>query len=483
MKRRNFLKSMSLLGSTCMLPSLLQKQGFISPAQASLSKRELIHARALVLNEIGYVKPTVMPQIISIFLYGGPSELAGNLTNINEIDDNSQNPYNSNMRRDANNSVVTPNGFWGGAGGEVMERMVGKGRLSVYRTIHRVKDDSKAHRPSIFSNLTGAIGVDDSRPGIATNLAAILAANNAIAEDALFPFVTFEGETVVFNQGSLSVPLGLKPISLDKDLRNPYARSENSFLGESNSIIDSLAQNASQSSASQFSKVIEAFKKRGEIEVFVNQLKDKLDNLTLPNDPDRATDDPAELSYPDNNFGNRLKAAVNLAINNPDSVFISLGSGGLGGWDDHDSALEKYSRRMRDLMLALEVAAKHLEVEGKGNVVINVFGDFGRNVNLNNSMGWDHGNNQNLFTVGASQSAGSNIPGRELGKIVGKTERIGKAKVNRQFTTPTADSYQCEPFSIASSIYGYFGIQNPEKLTGEPPIDETAPNEWINPDA
>jgi uncharacterized protein (DUF1501 family) len=108
------------------------------------------------------------------------------------------------------------------------------------------------------------------------------------------------------------------------------------------------------------------------------------------------------------------------------------------------------------------------------SVVINVFGDFGRNVNLNNSMGWDHGNNQNLYTLG-----GSGIPGRALGKLVGRTHRIGTPFQNRQFTSPTADSYQCEPFSIASTIFKYFGVQNPEVLTGEPAIDESnnVPNE------
>lgn len=168
------------------------------------------------------------------------------------------------------------------------------------------------------------------------------------------------------------------------------------------------------------------------------------------------------------NFGNRLRAAVSLAIGNPDTVFISLGSGGLGGWDDHSGAIEDYVPRMRGLMEALQVAIRHMILEDADNIVINVFGDFGRNVNLNGSMGWDHGNNQNLYTLG-----GSAIPGRGLGKLVGKTYRIGTPFENRQFTSPTAGSYQCEPFSIASSIFRYFGVQNPEVLTGEPAIDES----------
>jgi uncharacterized protein (DUF1501 family) len=129
---------------------------------------------------------------------------------------------------------------------------------------------------------------------------------------------------------------------------------------------------------------------------------------------------------------------------------------------------------MQALMDALEVAAKHMRLAGADNIVINIFGDFGRNVNVNNSMGWDHGNNQNLYTLG-----GSAIAERALGKLAGTTKRIGTPFENRQYTSPRNSSYQCEPFAIASSMFKYFGVQNPEILTGEPPIDESddIPNE------
>lgn len=471
MKRRDFIKSLSVLGGVALAPSMF---GRLPEALASVPQRRLVNARAIALGEIGYTRPTVMPQVISIFLYGGPSELAGNLTNMDEIDAGSQNPYNGVLVPSRNGSAVTPNAFWQGAGGDRMEDMIAKGRMSIYRTVNRVKDDSKAHRPSIFSNLTGVVGEEDDRPGIATNLAAVLSANGVIEPEAPFPFVTFEGESVVFNQGGISLPLQLKPIALDRRLRNPYQRKDNEFVNQTNAQIDALANQVAQASQSRFAKVIESMQKRGEIEAFVADLQDKVANGVLPIDPD----DPAtQLSYPNTNFGDRLKAAVNLVINNESTLFVSLGSGGLGGWDDHDDALDKYSSRMANLMTALDVAAKHLEAAGKRNVVITVFGDFGRNVNLNNSLGWDHGNNQNLYTV-----SGDAIDGRQLGKIVGKTQLIGTPKVNRQFTSPTSDSYQCEPFAIASTIYKYFGIQNPEALTGEAPIDEAGTaNEWVNP--
>ncbi len=499
MKRRDLIKAMGLLGGATLIPSMLGGRGFIADANASgISQRKLINARAFVLGEIDYVKPVVLPQVINIFLYGGPSELGGNLTNIREINDGSPNKYSTNIVNNQGDfgGFVTPNHFWGGgnngAGGEVMEDMIAKGRLTILRTLNRVIDDSRAHRPSIFSNLTGLTGMEDDRPGMATNLASILSANGAINEDAVFPFVTFEGDSVVFNRGDILTSQNLKPISLDRNLNNPYSRTENRAISkEQDDIIEALAQTVANGGSGKYSKVNEAFAKRKEIDLFVDVLKEKVTSTdgNMPFDPDFVpTEDnqtPNRLVYPDTNFGQRLKAAVNLVIGNEDSAFISLGSGGLGGWDDHDSAQDDYPGKLRNLMNALNVAAKHLEMENKPNVMINVYGDFGRNVHLNGSMGWDHGNNQNLFTVGANPNAAtvtaSGIDGYQLGKIIGKTENYFEG--NRQYTRPLSDSYQAEPFAVASTIYKYFGIQNPEIMTDNiSAIDffNTA-NEWVDP--
>lgn len=105
------------------------------------------------------------------------------------------------------------------------------------------------------------------------------------------------------------------------------------------------------------------------------------------------------------------------------------------------------------------------------NIIIHVHGDFGRNVNLNGSMGWDHGNNQNLYAFG-----GAAIRPGAPGKIVGRIERFGTSGQNRQFTRPTTPSYQAEPLSIASTVYSCFGIQNPD---GDQAIDEPVPSEVL----
>ena len=454
--RRQFLKTTGLLGLSLALPPGILKQ----------------EATAAALSNIDFAAPSVMPQIINIFLYGGPSELAGNLSNIENIAANSQNSYPSYLDPADENNDITPNQFWGSAGGSIMEELLANGQMSIYRTVNRIKDNSRAHGPSVTQNLVG--NLDVFNPGIATTLAAILNTYNPFGkeiDELVLPFVSFEGESKVFNLGDLDVPLNLRPTALDSNFQNPYERSKNGYLDSgddktNSDRIDSLAHSVSSSASNRFNKVNEAFLKRAELAAFIAaSFNSDAIVADLPVDPDTS----AQIQYPNSNFGNLLRAAVSLAVRNPDTVFISLGSGGLGGWDDHSGALDDYPGRMQGLMEALKVAARHMTLENADHIVINVFGDFGRNVNLNNSMGWDHGNNQNFYTLG-----GSGIPGRALGKLVGKTQRIGTAFENRQFTSPSDDSYQCEPFSIASSVFSYFGVQNPEALTGEPAIDESS---------
>ena len=199
-----------------------------------------------------------------------------------------------------------------------------------------------------------------------------------------------------------------------------------------------------------------------------------------------------QLRYPNNNrYSDRVRAAVNLALVNPSSMYITVGDG-LGGWDDHNNGVNNYEDRMNDLFEVMKVAMLHIKyfngttLNGSprttnDNIAINLFGDFGRRVNLNGNQGWDHGNNQNLYTFGGADLR----PAGALGKVVGKTVRVGESGTNNQVTEPAADSYTAEPMSVAATVYSYFGVQNPEVLTrddefnpaGVPAIDETQSGE------
>ena len=486
MKRRAFLKSMGALGATGILPSIFTDERLIKSALA-----------APAYQDVNFIAPSVLPQVINVFLYGGPSELAGNLTNIDDINFNSQNPYPSALLQSlADGGQITPNGFWAAAGGNAMEEMLAAGEMSVYRTINRLKNNTRAHGQSVQSGLMGSLDIENS-PGMGTTLAATLYQNRAAfsdgslggrqIEDLVLPFVSFEGTTTAFrNDPNNQLPLSMRGMSLDTRFDNPYSRGSDNYRDELEALISKTVPN-SGAVYSRYNKIIDSFETRRRLEGLIDGFRATMEDAPLPmlptDDPDAGDD--GRLVYPNNGYTGRIRAAVTLALANPDSLFITIG-GGLGGWDDHNAAIDEYVPRINSLMTTIRAAMKHIrysDIDEGGtrktdNIIINVWGEFGRNVNLNNSMGWDHGNNMNLYTFGGAAVRGQGA----LGKVVGKTERFGDSKQNRQFTRPTDDSYQCEPLSIAASVYSYFGVQNPQALTRDPefyPQGVTAINENV----
>lgn len=477
MNRRNFLRSAGMFGIGATAPTLFGVRGLISQAAAMP-----------IVDQVNFVMPQIMPQVINVFLYGGPSELAGNLTNMDIINRNSQNPYPDALRRAVNDDEgqVTQNGFWANAGGQAMEDMLAAGDMSVYRTINRLKNNTRAHRPSVFSSLKGSLAID-AAPGMGSTLATLLHAHRDQLDgsallggkqltELVLPFVSFEGSTTAFARDvNGNLPLQLRGLSLDEEFDNPYSRDRDENGLELEVLVNKIVNSTQRI---RFDRVAEGFDIRRNMDQLVSNLQDAANDPmpTIPADENGTLDpdvDPATgfLNYPNNNnFSGRIKAAVTLAIKNPDSMFITVG-GGLGGWDDHSSAIEDYVPRMNQIMESLRVATKHIRysdaayggVRSTSNIIIKVHGDFGRNVNLNNSAGWDHGNNQNLYTLGGAALR----PAGALGKVVGTTELFGPANENRQYTKPSDDSYQAEPLSIASTVYRYFGAQNPQPLTSD----------------
>jgi hypothetical protein len=329
--------------------------------------------------------------------------------------------------------------------------------------------------------------------------------------NVILPFVSFEGDTRAFaTDPDFSVPLLLRGTTLDENLQDPYTRQNDGNAA----VLDAMVSRklADPAYNARFGGVIGSNNLRQYLAQRIGSIQDASGFLPAVADPD-ATNlgiaPGALLSYPGNNrYSSRIQAAVTLAVENPSSMYITVG-GGLGGWDDHNNAIDNYRSRMTQLFAALKAAALHIKYSGTqtagvvstpgsaaagipmarrtDNIIINVFGDFGRRVNLNNSQGWDHGNNQNLWTIGGAGVASVANGGalRQLGKVVGRTQRVGTPGTNNQVTEPAAGSYEMEPMSVASSIYSYFGAQNPQILTadpdnnpaGDPAIDETVAGE------
>ncbi len=441
MKRRNFLKLSAVTGAALCAPvSALAAR--LDPSQISFST-EVYNANAA--------------QTIIVFLYGGASQLAGNLTNIDEIKSKSQSDYDDYFGK--NKITVTANGCWQQAGGAHIESMIASEDMTLFRSCYsaaREKVNNKAHGVCVEQNQKGSF--EENSAGVLTNLSQILEHNGVIDADTILPFVTLDGNSKFYAQEG---PYALYPVGVTSDFSNPYARygdydwryytrAERVANPKTYNKIPALLHKKMDDLSLRYNrnpKIKYAFNKRAELDLFMKEMKDV------------ATPDLGANAYPNLRFARNLESAVKIISNNADTKVVTIsGSSGLGGWDDHDDGKE-YVDRSEDLFKSLKSAVAHLKALNKlDNVNIMVFGDFGRNVNLNSSLGWDHGNLQNFYLFGGKKYFTHQ-------GVVGETVLTQTGPINRLFQAPKVDSYQFEPLSIAATIYKLYGITNPELLT------------------
>lgn len=431
-------------------------------ACAAIVMPNFSYAKTLDLNEISFSKDIYnanSAQTILIFMYGGPSPLGGNLTNIDEIKSASQSNYDNyfyGMNKTANNC-------WQEAGGTEMETLMDNGDMTLFRCCYsqvREEAGNKAHGLCTVQNQKGSF--DDNSAGILANLAQILESNGSVDEDTIMPFITLEGESSFYTEGNAPLSSYLKPIGLNQDLDNPYSRNERSwyyytpeekeidsysnsedgFDASLHTKMDSLAQ-----SHNNEGKIKDVFDKRSDLDDFINDISDS------------QTPELGDDAYPTyNTFAEKIETSIKVLVKNPDTKVVSIGTNGLGGWDDHSDARD-YVTRTESLFRTLRSAMAHIKAEGKEDSInIMVFGEFGRNVNLNSTFGWDHGNLQNLYVLGGKGYF--NHKG-----VVGETELENTGSINRLYLKPKSGTYQFEPLSIAATIYKIYGVQNPSVLT------------------
>lgn len=447
MKRRAFIKLSLAMGSVILTPQ------YTYASQMDLSQIQF--SSAIANNNAA--------QTLIIYLYGGASQLAGNLSNLDEIKNLSDNSYDTYFR----DMTLTTNNLWQEAGGDAMESLITGGDMTLFRCCYsavREATNNKAHGVCTSENQKGTF--DESAGGILTNLGQILEANNIVNSDTLMPFITMEGESQFYHEGHTPLSPYLKPMGINETFDNPYTRDrvrrwyyyteaerdsapdtywrsdeEGGFDPALTNAMDDLAQQRNDTG-----KVKDFFNKRLQRDQFIK-------NISSAVTPDLGND-----AYQNNNFSKKIETAIKLLVHNPETKVLTIGTGGLGGWDDHNEARE-YVSRMNSLFSSLKSAVAHLKAEGKNNQInIMVFGEFGRNVNLNSSHGWDHGNLQNFYVL--CGNGYFNHKG-----VVGETSVESTGQINRLYLKPQNNTYWFEPLSIAATLYKIYGIENPEIMT------------------
>ncbi|HHD79525.1 MAG TPA: hypothetical protein ENK98_07855 [Epsilonproteobacteria bacterium] len=207
MKRRDFIKLSMAAGTAVLLP-------------------DFSYAKELDISQITFssgINTTNNAQTIIIFMYGGASQLGGNLSNIEEIKTASQSNYDNYFR----GLTPTANKCWQEAGGTHMESLLANGDMTLFRCCYskvREENNNKSHGSCTAQNQKGSF--DEDSAGILANLAQILESNAVVNENTLMPFITLEGESKFYIEGQKPLSGYLKPVGLTEDLENPYSRDE-----------------------------------------------------------------------------------------------------------------------------------------------------------------------------------------------------------------------------------------------------------------
>ena len=451
----------------------MERRGFLKLTLAitgSLLMPKYTYASSLDLTNIEFSAENFNEgrQTIIVFLSGGPSPLSGNLSNIEEINNSSQQDYFSHFGSNYL-SKIDEYDLWKEAGGENMQNMLDNQDMTIIRTCYsaqRDKVNNKAHGVCTQQNMKG--NFDVNRAGMLTTLSRIMN-NNGLFNPLELPFMTLSGENDFYSGDPTD---GLKPVSLSSGLKNPFNRDMTSgiFYSPEEREDDDYKIKVPKLDA-LFDTKAKSYNAISAMNSFLANrklLSDKID--TVATDRDNGSNKDKYLStygyVESDGFHQTLATAIELLDSNSATRTITIGTSGLGGWDDHSYCKVNYTRRMQNLFQALEAGMSHLEGIGKkGKVSIMVFGEFGRNVNLNASFGWDHGNLQNLYILGGTDYF-NHAGGTDA--IVGETvvDNGGTPKSGRVWLKPKEGSYWCEPLSIAATIYAIHGIKNPKLLTG-----------------
>jgi len=110
------------------------------------------------------------------------------------------------------------------------------------------------------------------------------------------------------------------------------------------------------------------------------------------------------ISYPKNDFSNRLKLAAQVVSSNlkPTIVYLQI-----GGFDTHANQKNTQAQLLKTVSDGIAAFYQDMDSKGKADdTLIMTFSEFGRRVHENGSQGTDHGTAEPMFLIGGRVSGG-----------------------------------------------------------------------------
>lgn len=136
-----------------------------------------------------------------------------------------------------------------------------------------------------------------------------------------------------------------------------------------------------------------------------NMLEAGLDALTASDIVQQAAASyQSSITYPTNDFSNRLKLAAQVITSTLKPVVVYLQ---IGGFDTHANQKNTQANLLKTVSDGISAFYKDMDAKGKlDDTLIMTFSEFGRRVKENGSQGTDHGTAEPMFLLGGRVRGG-----------------------------------------------------------------------------
>lgn len=172
--------------------------------------------------------------------------------------------------------------------------------------------------------------------------------------------------------------------------------------------VNPLSRGSSQSQSEAAVKALESIQCTScqEYNNLVNAMMDAGLNAITASDivQQAAANYQTSVTYPKNDFSNRLKLAAQIITSSlkPQVVYLQI-----GGFDTHANQKNTQANLLKTLSDGITAFYKDMSEKGKANdLLIMSFSEFGRRVKENGSQGTDHGTAEPMFLIGSRVNGG-----------------------------------------------------------------------------
>ena len=157
------------------------------------------------------------------------------------------------------------------------------------------------------------------------------------------------------------------------------------------------------------------------------------------------------VTYPKNDFSNRLKLAAQVVSSSLKATIIYLQ---IGGFDTHANQKDTQATLLRTVSDGIAAFYQDMDAKGKANdTLIMTFSEFGRRVHENGSRGTDHGTAEPMFLVGGQVNGGLYGDYPSLSNLDSNGDLIHTVDFRQVYASVLQDWLVVDPTQILSSQF------------------------------